>query len=160
MNGELTPWLSVVVANACRDRFRKLRATSVPKSVHTGPPGYSFSFFLLFGEFSSLEEMEYVSCPSWGQRLGNKDQRHLLIRRSALLDRRDRWSGGMVQLADRRGVVPAKLSAGGFGKFCRERLAGVQFPPLSGHCCRGYEGLSQMENKSPWFHREFLRSAL
>jgi DNA-directed RNA polymerase specialized sigma24 family protein len=35
MNGELTPWLSVVVANACRDRFRKLRATSVPKSVLT-----------------------------------------------------------------------------------------------------------------------------
>jgi DNA-directed RNA polymerase specialized sigma24 family protein len=32
-NSELTPWLSVVVANACRDRFRKTRTTSVPKSV-------------------------------------------------------------------------------------------------------------------------------
>ena len=31
--GELTPWLSVVVANACRDRFRKKKALSVPKSV-------------------------------------------------------------------------------------------------------------------------------
>lgn len=31
--GELTPWLSVVVANACRDRFRKNRASSVPRSV-------------------------------------------------------------------------------------------------------------------------------
>lgn len=30
---ELTPWLSVVVANACRDRFRKRRATSSPNSV-------------------------------------------------------------------------------------------------------------------------------
>ena len=30
---ELTPWLSVVVANACRDRFRRQRATSVPLSV-------------------------------------------------------------------------------------------------------------------------------
>ena len=33
INSELTPWLSVVVANACRDRFRKNRATSVPNSV-------------------------------------------------------------------------------------------------------------------------------
>jgi DNA-directed RNA polymerase specialized sigma24 family protein len=33
VNSELTPWLSVVVANACRDRFRKNRVTSVPKSV-------------------------------------------------------------------------------------------------------------------------------
>lgn len=31
--GELTPWLSVVVANACRDRFRKRRVASVPKSI-------------------------------------------------------------------------------------------------------------------------------
>jgi DNA-directed RNA polymerase specialized sigma24 family protein len=33
INSELTPWLSVVVANACRDRFRKNRATSMPNSV-------------------------------------------------------------------------------------------------------------------------------
>ncbi len=33
ITNELTPWLSVVVANACRDRFRKLKAVSVPKSV-------------------------------------------------------------------------------------------------------------------------------
>jgi len=33
INSELTPWLSVVVANACRDRFRKNRVTSVPNSV-------------------------------------------------------------------------------------------------------------------------------
>lgn len=33
VNSELTPWLSVVVANACRDRFRKNRMTSVPNSV-------------------------------------------------------------------------------------------------------------------------------
>ena len=32
-DGELVPWLSVVVANACRDRFRKTRAQSVPQSV-------------------------------------------------------------------------------------------------------------------------------
>lgn len=32
-DGELTPWLSVVVANACRDRFRKNKASSVPQSV-------------------------------------------------------------------------------------------------------------------------------
>lgn len=30
---ELKPWLSVVIANACRDRFRKQRTTSVPKTV-------------------------------------------------------------------------------------------------------------------------------
>ena len=34
-DGQLTPWFSVVVANACRDRFRKNRALSVPQSVIT-----------------------------------------------------------------------------------------------------------------------------
>lgn len=29
----LAPWLSVVVANTCRDRFRKTRASSMPKAV-------------------------------------------------------------------------------------------------------------------------------
>lgn len=32
---ELIPWLSVVVANACRDRFRKNRVVSAPQSVIT-----------------------------------------------------------------------------------------------------------------------------
>jgi DNA-directed RNA polymerase specialized sigma24 family protein len=32
-NSELTPWLSVVVANACRDHYRKQRFSSVPRSV-------------------------------------------------------------------------------------------------------------------------------
>ncbi len=32
-NGELMPWLSVVAANACRDRLRERRAASVPQSV-------------------------------------------------------------------------------------------------------------------------------
>lgn len=32
-NSELMPWLSVVTANACRDRLRKRRVTSVPRSV-------------------------------------------------------------------------------------------------------------------------------
>ncbi len=30
---DLTPWLSIVTANACRDRFRKNKATSVPQAV-------------------------------------------------------------------------------------------------------------------------------
>lgn len=33
VDAEILPWLSVVTANACRDRLRKRRATSVPKSV-------------------------------------------------------------------------------------------------------------------------------
>ena len=33
INRELTPWLSVVVANACRDRYRKRRMVSVPQTV-------------------------------------------------------------------------------------------------------------------------------
>jgi DNA-directed RNA polymerase specialized sigma24 family protein len=32
-NSSLVPWLSVVVANACRDLFRKKRAVSMPQSV-------------------------------------------------------------------------------------------------------------------------------
>ncbi len=35
VGSELTPWLSVVVANACRDRFRKHRVVSAPQSVIT-----------------------------------------------------------------------------------------------------------------------------
>lgn len=30
---DLKPWLSIVVANACRDQFRKMKATSEPQSV-------------------------------------------------------------------------------------------------------------------------------
>ncbi len=33
LNSELAPWLSVVVANACRDRYRKRRMTSAPQTV-------------------------------------------------------------------------------------------------------------------------------
>ena len=33
VGSELKPWLSVVAANACRDRLRKQRATSMPKKV-------------------------------------------------------------------------------------------------------------------------------
>lgn len=33
INKEITPWLSVVVANACRDRFRRNRSVSMPQSV-------------------------------------------------------------------------------------------------------------------------------
>lgn len=33
VNSEITPWLSVVVANACRDRFRKKRSVSMPQTV-------------------------------------------------------------------------------------------------------------------------------
>lgn len=33
VNHDILPWLSVVAANACRDRLRKRRAMSVPKSV-------------------------------------------------------------------------------------------------------------------------------
>ncbi len=33
VDAEILPWLSVVTANACRDRLRKQRALSVPKSV-------------------------------------------------------------------------------------------------------------------------------
>lgn len=32
-NNDLTPWLSVVVANACRDRFRKRRLQSIPQAM-------------------------------------------------------------------------------------------------------------------------------
>lgn len=33
VDADILPWLSVVTANACRDRLRKRRATSVPRSV-------------------------------------------------------------------------------------------------------------------------------
>ena len=45
----------------------------VNELIHTGPPGYSFSLILVIGEFSGLEEVDYVPCPSWSLGLGNKD---------------------------------------------------------------------------------------
>ena len=79
----------------------------VDKLIHTSPPGYFFSFFLLFGMFSSLEVMDYVSCPSWSLRLNNKDQRHLLICGSAYLNLKNLYYNGRVLLTRRSGVVPA-----------------------------------------------------
>ena len=45
----------------------------IDKLIHTGPPAYSFSFILVTGKFSSLEEVDYVPCPSWSLGLGNED---------------------------------------------------------------------------------------
>ena len=45
----------------------------IDKLVQTGPPVYSFSFILVIGEFSSLEKVDYVPCPSWSLGHGNKD---------------------------------------------------------------------------------------
>ena len=45
----------------------------IDKLIHTGPPGYSFSLILVIGEFSSLEEVDYVPFPSWSLGLGNED---------------------------------------------------------------------------------------
>src|SRR3954470_3704873 len=46
---------------------------AVNKLVHTGLPGYSFHFFLLFGKFSCLEETDDLLRPCWSLRLDNKD---------------------------------------------------------------------------------------
>src|SRR3954468_15266697 len=46
---------------------------AVNKLVHTGPPGYSFRFFLLFGKLSCLEETDDLLCPCWSLWLDNKD---------------------------------------------------------------------------------------
>ena len=45
----------------------------VDKLIHTGPPGYSFSFILVAGEFSGLEEVDNVPCPGGSLMLGNDD---------------------------------------------------------------------------------------
>ena len=57
--------------------------------IHTGPLGYFFSFILVAGKLSGLEEVDNVPCPSWSLGLGNKDQWHLLIRGGTFLDRGD-----------------------------------------------------------------------
>ena len=45
----------------------------IDKLIHTGPPGYSFSFVLIAGKLSGLEEADNVPCPSWSLGLDNKD---------------------------------------------------------------------------------------
>ena len=45
----------------------------IDKLIHTGPPGYSFGLILVTREFSGLEEVDYVPCPSWSLGLGNED---------------------------------------------------------------------------------------
>ena len=76
------------------------------------------------------------------------------------LARADQWPDRRVQPRNRRGVVSCRVPARSPERLYRERLTGVQFPPLSGHCYRGYGGLSKMENESPWFHRKLLHSTL
>src|SRR3954467_15524322 len=46
---------------------------AVNKLVHTGPPGYSFRFFLFFGKFSCLKETDDLLCPCRSLRLDDKD---------------------------------------------------------------------------------------
>ena len=45
----------------------------IDKLIHTGPPDYSFSFILVAGKLSGLEEVDNVPCPSWIMGLGNED---------------------------------------------------------------------------------------
>ena len=45
----------------------------IDKLIHSGPPGYLFSFILVAGKLSGLEEVDNVPCPSWSLGLGNKD---------------------------------------------------------------------------------------
>ena len=81
--------------------------------IHTSPPGYFFSF-LLFGNISNLEVADDVSHPSWSSWLDNWDQWHLLIPRSAYVDRKDLRPRGRVQLTKQSGVVPNNLFTGDF----------------------------------------------
>ena len=45
----------------------------IDKLIHTGPPGFFFSFILVTGKLSGLEEVDNVPCPSWSLGLGNED---------------------------------------------------------------------------------------
>jgi len=45
----------------------------IDKLIHTGLPGYFFCFFLFFGKFSCLKEMDDLLCPCRSLWLDDKD---------------------------------------------------------------------------------------
>src|SRR3954464_13034589 len=71
--------LSIFPGNTLQ--FHSVESSSVQcvvnELVHTRLSGYSFRFFLLFGKFSCLEEMDDLLRPGWSLRLDNKDERHI-----------------------------------------------------------------------------------
>ena len=67
--------LSIFPGNALQ--FHSIESSSVQyvidKLVHTLLPGYSLRFFLFFGKFSCLEEMDDLLCPCRSLWLDDKD---------------------------------------------------------------------------------------
>ena len=45
----------------------------IDKLIHIGRSVYFFSFIMVAGKLSGLEEVDNVPCPSWSLGLGNED---------------------------------------------------------------------------------------
>ncbi|NND71722.1 MAG: hypothetical protein HKN43_09090 [Rhodothermales bacterium] len=89
---EITPWLSVVVANACRDRFRKNKYVSMPQSVIDQLTDHEKLVFKYYYQDQMIhsEIVEMLSATE-GQRYTSLDVAQALDKINDLLSVNKRW---------------------------------------------------------------------
>jgi len=92
VNSELTPWLSVVVANACRDRFRKNRMVSVPNSVISKlNPDEKLVFKYYYQDHIPQTEIPEMVTAKTGKAFTDVDVSRAIARIDDLLSVNKRW---------------------------------------------------------------------
>jgi len=92
INKEITPWLSVVVANACRDRFRKTRSVSVPQSVIDKlDPREKLVFRYYYQDRMPQSEIEHILGGKHDMPSTELDVAHALDKIESLLSVNKRW---------------------------------------------------------------------
>ncbi|MDA1027593.1 MAG: sigma-70 family RNA polymerase sigma factor [Bacteroidetes bacterium] len=92
INSELTPWLSVVVANACRDRFRKNRMSSVPNSVISKLGNCEkLVFKYYYQDHIPQSEIPEIIAGKNGKQCSSEDVAHAIERIDELLSVNKRW---------------------------------------------------------------------
>lgn len=91
-NSNLIPWLSVVVANACRDQFRKNRAVSMPRSVLKQlDERERLVFRYYYQERLSYDEIVHLIGTQHGLACTSIDVMQAVGRITSLLSTKKRW---------------------------------------------------------------------
>lgn len=92
VGSDLLPWFSVIVANACRDRYRKRRALSMPQSVIDKlEPAEKLVFKYYFQERYSYDEIVEHIASKHREQVTLGDVRRAVEKIYALLSVSKRW---------------------------------------------------------------------
>lgn len=121
INSELTPWLSVVVANACRDRFRKNKMTSTPNSVLsklTEQERRIFKYY--YQDHVPQSEIPELLEGKDGMRCSSVDVSKALARIDSMLSTNKRWHLLAALRANRPTLSLEDLEAVGIAPHSRE----------------------------------------